>query len=241
MHALLTALVRMGETIRGRTVLHRTDNIALHYAIRNGGYAGSSFGELNLMARKVMLVCNFLSVRLLSEFVGSQAIIRSGADGLSRARVPEDHSMLTPGAYQQACRALGVEPAVDLFANSVTRRPGMPYFTSSLGDVGGPGCWGFDALAMPWNGVSYAFPPLRLVDVTVHKALGEARTKGNRIVLVAPHWPQRSWFALLARFSRVELGPMPEVVSLPPGAQRPIESERTWSSTVLWAFLIEHK
>lgn len=164
----------------------------------------------------------------------------AGADLLSRDSF-DDKSRLDVKVFDQACESLGVNPICDAFAGRGSNICDLPYYSRSRSDADEPGCLGVDALTSAWpEGTTYAFPPLPLVEVAIHKALMEAGRPGRQVMLVVPHWPQRAWTALLQSFPSCELGKLAEVTSLPEGSARPIESWGTWTSTVLKAYLIRN-
>lgn len=241
--AILEALASMEDDVRGETVLHRTDNVALYFALANGGYTVGENSDLNLMIRKVWALSSLLGVRLQTEYVGSAGIIRSGADLLSREDFDrEDRSLLKSEAYEHACRMLQTYPDKDLFAEPGRNQDRLPYYSRNPEHVDvEEGCLGYDALTQPWRGTCWAYPPGPLVDVAVLKALREVDRHGSKIIIVVPHWPGRPWFPLLNPFRFVELGTLEKVTTLPPGRGRPIELKETWKSTVLRAYLIEKK
>lgn len=238
LEAVLRALANLEGEVRGETVLHRTDNIALYYALANGGYSVGANSVLNLLAKKVWATCLVLGVRLQCEFIGSEGILRSGADLLSRQTLGDDRSMLKSDVFKRVCSELSVSPRVDVFADRETRQAGLDFFTRKLEDVGAEGCLGFDGLVERWTSVVYAYPPLPLVDVAVQKAIKEVEG-GATVVLIVPDWPQRAWMALLAGHRSVVVGKLCEVTERPAGAQRPVDARRTWETTSLRAFLLE--
>lgn len=240
LEALLLGLVNFEGDLAGATILHRTDNVALFYALANGGYAVGANSELNLLLKKVWFACLLLGARLQTEFVGSERIIRSGADLLSRESF-DDRSRLLPEAFRSTCEHFQFEPKIDLFAEPGASQAGLPFFTRHPGDAGATGCIGVDALTQIWTGDVFAYPPLPLVDIVIHKALKEVERRRCRVLLIVPHWPQRPWSALLAPFESVNLGRLESITSLPPGAPRPIESQATWINTTMQAVLLDYR
>lgn len=237
LEAVLQGLARTPD-LDGHTVLLRTDSVATMYGLKNGGYAVASNSTLNLSALKIQAVCALREIRLLVQFVGSDGIIRSGADFLSRNPF-DDRTCLRPDVFDilaRSCAAEGIQLTCDLFAEEGSSQGGLPFFSRVAYTHEPTGWLGVDALSRPWTGASYAFPPMPLLPVVVEKALAEA-ARGATVVLVVPHWPQRSWTALLAGHPFFELGKAGDVCFLPEG-QRPIESATTWQSTVLRAYLL---
>lgn len=248
--ALLMCLAEMGEDVRGQCLLHRTDNVALHYALANGGYAVGENTRLNLMTRQIWAICAVLGIRLQTEFIGGNHIITSGADLLSRERFGEqeaDRSRLKPDAFERICSKFGVRPTIDLFSERGASH-GLPYYTRNVWEVkDDPLCQGYDALSQDWTeDVSFAYPPQPIIDVAVHKALREVEQHGTTVILITPDWPARPWTALLEPYATpetmLELGRHQLITTLPEGARGPIESQlNTASRLKLRAFLLTRK
>ena len=77
-------------------------------------------------------------------------------------------------------------PNIDLFATRLNNR--LPLYVSPIPDNR---ALAIDALSMNWDHIhGYAFPPFHILPAV----LNEIRQHPCRIVLVAPLWPQRSWF-----------------------------------------------
>ena len=82
---------------------------------------------------------------------------------------------------------------VDLLATAKNRK--LPLFVSPVPD---PRAMAVDALAMSWNRlIAYAFPPVPLIPLVLHKV----RREEVMLILIAPLWPNRSWFPLLLELS----------------------------------------
>ena len=76
---------------------------------------------------------------------------------------------------------------VDLFAARVNTHC-LLFF--SMKDSDAP--LGVDALAHPWsNTLLYAFPPVELIPPVLERV----RQQGLSLILVAPWWPAKSWYA----------------------------------------------
>lgn len=76
---------------------------------------------------------------------------------------------------------------VDLFASRANTH--CPLFFS-MTDSNAP--LGMDALAHPWpNTFLYAFPPVEMI----LPVLESVRQQGLSLILVAPRWPAKSWYA----------------------------------------------
>ena len=77
-------------------------------------------------------------------------------------------------------------PNIDLFATSLNNR--LPTYVSPIPDNR---ALAMDALSMNWDRIhGYAFPPFHIIPAILNKI----HQFQCRIVLVAPLWPQSSWF-----------------------------------------------
>lgn len=88
------------------------------------------------------------------------------------------------------------------------------------------GCLGVDTLAHQWPArLLYAFPPIALLPLCLEKIRQDRAT----VLLVAPHWPKRAWFASLIQLLCRQPWQLPsrhDLLSQAPGrsvASRPIE------------------
>ena len=78
-------------------------------------------------------------------------------------------------------------PQVDLFATRFNNK--LPQFVSTLPV---PQAWAVDALSLSWEGLDpYAFPPAAILGKVVEKLQDYPC---NRIILIAPGWPNMPWF-----------------------------------------------
>ena len=91
----------------------------------------------------------------------------------------------------------GPPPGEDLFATLYNRK--LPSYVSPFPDEEAVAV---DALALSWdNLIAYAFPPFAILKKVVQKLEQSVNCK---MVLVAPHWPNQSWFAVLTKLSQVQ-------------------------------------
>jgi hypothetical protein len=191
LQGLWRALVAAGSSLLGQTVLHRTDSISTYWVLRNGG---SRSERLNTIARRVAVYCAAFNIHLAMEYVGSEVIIKSGADMLSRA-TDETECMLEAGVYGRLWRLFGGWE-VDRFASggsaqldlAAGRR--LPYWSLYADGA----AEGIDALSASWAGKrNYAFPPVKLVGQTLELILEQQATT----VLIAPKWESQWWWPML--------------------------------------------
>lgn len=226
-HALLQALLTMGEAWRGKVVRHRTDSTGTYYGLCNGGFATAALSDLNDLVRRVWMTACLREIKLQPEYVGKEVIIRSGADQLSR-ETAEDGLQLRRSVFEGLARRWGW-PTIDLFASRVTvqrREDGsrLEYY-SRLPDSAARGC---DALVHEWEGSCYAFPPPFLAWAAVEKALRSTA----RTILVLPDWEAQPWYPLLlercGEEDQVVLGRAEKVAKAVESDEAPAVRLRAW-------------
>ncbi len=177
--AVYLALGRLKGPLRGKHVLVRTDNTAtVAYINRQGGLRSRRMSQL---ARHLLLWSqkHLRSLRALHV----PGVLNRVADELSRAALPGEWR-LHPQVVQLIWGEFG-EAQVDLFASLGTSHCQLFYSLSE-------GTLGTDALVHSWpRGLrKYAFPPVSLLAQTLCKV----REDEERVLLVAPYWPNRTWF-----------------------------------------------
>ena len=81
-------------------------------------------------------------------------------------------------------------PNVDLFATRLINR--LPVFVSPMAD---PLAVDVDAMSITWRGMfAYAFPPFVMLGRVIDKILHDHPCD---LILIAPKWPNQSWYARL--------------------------------------------
>ena len=117
---------------------------------------------------------------------------------------------LHPEVFQDICSRWH-QPQVDLFATRFNNK--LPQFVSPVPD---PQAWAVDALSLSWEDLDpYAFPPAAILGKVVEKVQDYPC---NRIILIAPGWPNMPWFwDLVAMSSQIPLclPSIPNLVSQP--------------------------
>lgn len=231
----LVAGVRCGE-LQGHSVLHRTDSISTYALVARGGTSRSQ--RLHNLVRLIWAFCMLHDVSLQSQFVGSDAIVTSGTDALSRFDDPFD-CQLRPHLFKLIWQAFG-PLHFDRFASFRTAQcePGadrrLPYNSLFLDE----GCAGLDALTADWAGcTNYAFPPVPLIS----DVLAKVRSSRCKCVLVAPVWPSQVWWPVLLELceGRLGLGSVHDIC-LPNrhGAATPLAGWNPDADTSFAAFLL---
>lgn len=145
------------------------------------------------------------------------------ADQLSRAGqlLPTEWS-LHPDVAHWIFQHLGV-PLVDLFATRYNNK--LPLFVSPVPD---PRALDTDALSMSWeNLMAYAFPPHQILPQVLQKI---RLTKSCSVILVAPLWPNQSWFPALIELADPDPLPLPLWPSL---LKQPRTNQFHWNPALL--------
>ena len=133
------------------------------------------------------------------------------ADKLSRlGQTIQTEWSLSPDVFQAICHRWH-QPTGDLFATRFNNK--LPQFVSPVPD---PQTWAVDALSLSWEGLDpYAFPPAAILGKVVEKLQDYPC---NRIILIAPEWPNMPWFWDLVEMSSqipLCLANIPNLVSQP--------------------------
>ena len=183
LRAVRLAITHFRDQIRNCCVLVSTDNTTVvSYILKQGGtHSTSLFRESLLLFED----CQALDVTVLAKHLPGRLNVL--ADGLSRRQqiLPSEWTLQQEVA-NQIFWELG-QPMVDLFATRHNHR--LPLYVSPVLD---PAAWAVDALSLDWNLlVAYAFPPFILIPQVLRKI----RNAECHVLLVAPLWPQRSWFS----------------------------------------------
>ena len=181
--AVHLGLRQFQSSLRGMTVAVFCDNTTAVAYLRKEG--GTRSPLLNSLAQEILRWTESLSIRLAPQFLpGSQNVL---ADALSRPhQLPHSEWSLNMDVFLSLRRLWPVQ--IDLFATSDNRRCSI-YF-SPLQD---PMSAGTDAFLQSWDGLqAYAFPPVSLIPRVLAKLRASS---GTELMLVAPHWAQRPWFA----------------------------------------------
>lgn len=181
MMAVFKALRYFLPDLRGHHVLVRTDNTSVvSYLNRQGGLRSRPLCKL---AHQILLwsLGKLLSLRAVY-IPGAQNV---GADTLSRQRLRPGEWRLHPEVVEQIWRVYG-QAEVDLFASQHTTHCPLWFSLTQ------PAPLGLDAMVQAWPRLRlYAFPPVALLPGVLERI----RQDGISLLLVAPRWPSRIWFA----------------------------------------------
>ena len=185
MKAVSLVLKSFLSLIANKTVLVRSDNTTVcSYIDKMGGTK-----SLPLCQEVTLLIdwCWLYNFNLQSLHIpGEENCL---ADVLSRqpvqAREWSLHYRITNFLF-----AMWDKPVIDLFASVHNHK--LPTYCSLYPD---PNAYMQDAFSISWDSFSlgFAFPPI----VVLHRVLSKVRREGARLIMIAPNWPQRSWFTRL--------------------------------------------
>ncbi len=178
--AVHLALRQFRPLLLGKHVLVRTDNTAaVSYINRLGGIRSHRMSQL---ARHLLLWSHTQFKSLRAVHIPGQ--LNREADALSRQLTFPGEWRLHPETIRLIWSRFG-EAQVDLFASPESSHCQL-YFSLTEGPLG------TDALAHSWPRAlrKYAFPPVSLLAQTLCKL----REDEEQVLLVAPHWPTRTWF-----------------------------------------------
>ncbi len=192
--AVRLALSRLRGRLQRKDVLVRTDNTAtVAYINRQGGLRSRRMSQL----ARHLLLWSQKHLRSLCA-IHIPGVFNRAADELSRAALPGEWR-LHPQAVQLIWGRFGAAQ-VDLFASPETTHCQEFY---SLTEA----TLGTDALAHSWpRGLrKYAFPPVSLLAQTLCKI----REDEEQVLLVAPYWPNRTWFPELMLLATAPPWPIP--------------------------------
>ncbi len=178
--AVHLALRQFRPLMLGKHVLVRTDNTAaVSYINRLGGIRSHRMSQL---ARHLLLWSHMQFKSLRAVHIPGQ--LNRAADVLSRQLTFPGEWRLHPETIRLIWSRFG-EAQVDLFASPESSHCQL-YFSLTKGPLG------TDALAHSWPRAlhKYAFHPVSLLAQTLCKL----REDEEQVLLVAPHWPTRTWF-----------------------------------------------
>ena len=194
--AVLLALKEFQDLCVGKMVLIATDNATVVAYINKEG--GMRSGPLCALLWRILTWCTSKQVTLWARFnfPGQLNVV---ADKLSRlGQIIQTEWSLLPQVFQEICQRWH-RPQIDLFATRFNNK--LPLFVSPVPD---PTATAIDALSLPWGDLdAYAFPPTAILGKVVEK-LQDCPCR--RLILIAPGWPNMTWFwDLVEKSSQIPL------------------------------------
>ncbi len=181
MLAVFQALKHFLPDLGGHHVLVRTDNTSVVSYINHQG--GLHSHPLYRLARQILLWAQGKLLSLRAVYI--PGYLNQGADILSRQGLRPGEWMLHTEVMEQIWKKFG-RAQVDLFASRETSQ--CPLWFS----LTHPAPLGLDAMVQTWPRLRmYAFPPIALLPGVLERV----RRDDVLLLLVAPYWPGRPWFA----------------------------------------------
>ena len=178
--AVFLALKEFQNLCVSKIVLVTTDNTTvLAYINKEGGMRS---GPLCALLWRILTWCSQRQVTLKARHIpGHLNVI---ADKLSRlGQTIQTEWSLLPEVFQQICNQWHL-PQIDLFATRFNHK--LPQFVSPVPDSLAVAV---DALTLPWEDLdAYAFPPTAILGKVV------VDSPCQRLILIAPGWPNMPWF-----------------------------------------------
>ena len=207
LEAVFLALKEFRTLCYNKTVLIATDNTTVVAYINKEG--GMKSGSLCALLWRILSWCTRQQITLRARHIPGRLNVI--ADKLSRlGQTIQTEWSLHPAVFQAVC-SMWHQPQVDLFATRFNNK--LPQFVSPVPD---PQAWAVDALSLSWEDLDpYAFPPAAILGKVVEKLQDYPC---NRIILIAPGWPNMPWFwDLVAMSSQIPLclPNIPNLVSQP--------------------------
>ena len=197
----ILALKEFRTLVCNKTVLIATDNTTVVAYINKEG--GMKSGSLCALLWRILSWCTRQQVTLRARHIPGRLNVI--AEKLSRlGQTIQTEWSLHPAVFQAVC-ARWHQPKVDLFATRFNNK--LPQFVSPVPDpqvpqslLGGPG--------------PIRLPPAAILGKVVEKLQDYPC---NRIILIAPGWPNMPWFYLVAMSSQIPLclPSIPNLVSQP--------------------------
>ena len=188
--AVFLALKEFQNLCVGKMVLIATDNtMVVSYINKEGGMRS---GPLCALLWRILTWCTRKQVTLKARHISGR--LNVVADKLSRlGQTIQTEWSLLPEVFQALCSRWH-RPQIDLFATRFNNK--LPLFVSPVPD---PMATAVDALSLSWENLDmYAFPPTAILGKVVEKLQDSPY---QRLIIIAPRWPNMTWFWDLVEMS----------------------------------------
>jgi hypothetical protein len=173
------------EILHGASVEVASDNTTtVAYIMKQGGTKSQI---LMTLTQELYTMLEYLDIKITCRHIPGRLNVL--ADSLSRKKqiIPTEWS-LHPSMVQ-ALWSIWDRPMIDLFATKYNAK--LPTYVSPVPDQE---AWAVDALSLDWTGMyAYAYPPTAIIS----EVLAKVSKTDCCLILVAPAWPNQSWYPLL--------------------------------------------
>ena len=189
MKAILLALKEFQLILSNSSVMIATDNSSVVAYLQKEG--GTHSPTLCVEVWETLLWCQENGISLRVRHIPGKTNIL--ADRLSRSGKPISTEWSLNQSICNSIFLMSGHPNIDLFATRLNNR--HPLFVSPIPDSK---ALAIDAMSMNCDGIhAYAFPPFHIIPAILTKI----RMHRCKIVLIAPLWPQSTWFPELLHLS----------------------------------------
>ena len=185
LRAVFLALQHFQSHIYNSCVMVASNNSSVVAYLKKQG--GTHSPSLCMLVWELLYWCHHRNIHIQVRHIPGKLNVL--ADSLSRPDriLPTEWSLDREIATQ--IFSLWGTPQIDLFATRLNHL--LPLFVSPVPDH--RAC-AVDAMSLEWKNLfAYAFPPFKLVPLVLNKM----RDSNSRFILIAPCWPQRSWFSVI--------------------------------------------
>ena len=185
--AVFCALQHWGPVLQGHQVMIATDNsTVVSYINKQGGTHSPT-----LLRLTVELLLWLEAQNIIVRARHPRLSERDSRPPISSESADTEEWFLHPEIVQRIFRVWG-RPEIDMFATVSNSH--LPWFMSPIPE---PRALAVDALSQDWQGRSmYMFPPFPLLSKVLQKLRS---TQTAEVILIAPWWPNQSWFPHLLR------------------------------------------
>ncbi|MES9880717.1 MAG: reverse transcriptase domain-containing protein [Sedimenticola sp.] len=184
--AVYLGLKSFSSQLKGNAVTVLSDNIVTCAYLN---HLGGPTPSLTNLAKAVWAIVFDLDITLRAHYYPGH--LNRQADALSRQKSTHEWK-LHPGVFRYIDKAFGPH-TVDRFASFQTRQ--LPRYNSLSYD---PETEAIDALSQDWrNEVNFVNAPFRLIP----KVIDLVQNQSASATLIAPHWPNQTWYRKLQAMS----------------------------------------
>jgi hypothetical protein len=185
--AILYCLQRVQAEAFNRSIIVRSDSLVAIAALKKGGSCRSL--PLQRAVARLLDWCGEIRVHLMPRHI--RGIHNVVADRLSRAEAQSTEWSLSEENFDWLRSQMNFEPQIDLFASQFNKK--LPVYVSPYQDGMTPFTDAFTLDWTRWDQI-YLFPPINVLSQVVAKLVEFPENQSIMIHLVAPRWPNATWF-----------------------------------------------